>query len=882
MGVPVPLGPDGGRDRGAAPARRPRGTRGGRYVSWVKDRQVAIGAVLVFLISQVVYLMTLTRACPFWDSGEFIATSYILGIPHPPGTPFYVLIGRVFTLFPIGEIAMRVNYLSALSTSIAVLFAYLLTVEIFRWQQRGRSDPAPIEIGILAGIAAGLFTAFSRTLWENAVEAEVYGLSGAVVMASLWLAVKWAGEEGTTQRDNRLFVLIYYLIAVSAGIHMGTYLVLPAVILFVLMVDHRTFAPNWLGAFVIAGVLLGLQPAMLPTLKTGWLILLGLGIVGSLLLGKVWSPLGPRGVVFWCLLLGLIGLSNHLYLPIRAALDPAINEADPASWDALWLALIRDQYKPANPFLYRNAPFDVQFVKHFWRYAHDQYELGFRPLWLARYLPYGIALLGLIAHARREKKTFLMLFSFYLVTSIGLVFYLNFREDEVRDRDYFFSMSYQVVAIWIGLGFGTLATWVRWAYGEGKDRLGNGLGVAMGLLGCFLAFSTMANFWHIRDRSGFYLARDLAYNMLKPLKENALIFTNGDNDTFPLWYIQEVEKFRKDVRVLNLSLLNTDWYMRQVRDYEPDVDLGWTDEQIEAATLVPEAYAQYRQGFLSRDRYVRFLRENGLAPYVANPDEFTYAKDIVSRRIIEREYEDGRPIYFAVTVPDQIGYTDRLTMEGLVFRLGESNPGGGDRVDIETTLHNLDEVYLYRGLLKEDGTHDESVYKNRSAQKLVQNYAAGYIRVAEEVLEDWAAETDEARKKDLWDRAIQATDQALELSGSSTILYSCGVIYYRAEAFARAEETFRTLWEHGHDEYQILRILGRAVERQGRIADAERIYWEGFNLYPDDQEALRELFSFYFELDRREEAIDVLEAWVQRHPADEAARRRLAELKDSL
>ena len=79
-----------------------------------------------------------------------------------------------------------------------------------------------------------------------------------------------------------------------------------------------------------------------------------------------------------------------------------------------------------------------------------------------------------------------------------------------------------------------------------------------------------------------------------------------------------------------------------------------------------------------------------------------------------------------------------------------------------------------------------------------------------------------------------------------------------------------------------MRILGRAIERQGRIADAERVYWEGFNLFPDEQEALRELFSFYFELDRRDEAIGVLERWVQRHPADEAAKRRLEELKDSL
>lgn len=840
-------------------------------MSWIKKKQILLGGLFVFLVSQIVYIMTLTRTCPFWDSGEFITASYILGIPHPPGTPFYVLIGRVFTLFPIGEIATRVNYLSALPSSIAVLFAYLVTIEIFKWQQRGKTDPVPLSIGILGGVAAGLFTAFSRTFWENALEAEVYGLSCAVIIVALWLVIRWAGEEGETSRNNKLFVLAYYLIAVSAGIHMGTYLVLPAMILFVLMVDHRTFAPNWLGAFIVAGVLVGLQPAMLPVLKTWWLILLGLGILGSLLLGQIWSPLGARGVVFWCLLLALVALSNHLYLPIRAALDPAMNEADPVTREALWLALIRDQYKPPNPFVYRQAPWDVQFIKHFWRYARDQYDVGFQPAFLGRYLPYFVAVIGAIGHAVRERKTFVTLFLFYLITSVGMVFYLNFREDEVRDRDYFFSASYQVVAIWIGLGFASLSGWLRWAYTEGKSQLGNRLGLALGVLGCILAFCTMGNYWHMRDRTDFHLARDLAYNMLKPLKENALIFTNGDNDTFPLWYIQEVENFRKDIRVLNLSLLNTDWYILQLRDYEPKVDVGWSDDTIEAVRAVPEAFAQYARGYIRRDQYISYLRAHGIERYVPDPDEFIYAKDIATRHIIEREYAKGRPIYFAVTVPDQMGFTNRLTMEGLALKLGEPTASGLDSVDVDAVLHNLREVYLYRGLLREDGTHDTEVYKDKNALKLVQNYAAGYIRAAEVLLSQGKHE-----------ETIKAIDAALELSSSPTVIYSCGAIYYRAENFAGAEAAFRELREIGYGGYQTIRLLGRTIERQGRIADAERIYNEGYIEYPDEQEALRELFSFYLELGRNQEALEVLESWVRRHPADEVARQHLQQLRDSL
>ncbi|MDM7916653.1 MAG: DUF2723 domain-containing protein, partial [Candidatus Eisenbacteria bacterium] len=772
-----------------------------RLLAESETKTIGLGAIAVFLITQIVYILTLTRTCPFWDSGEFISTSYILGIPHPPGTPFYVLIGRLFTFLPIGSIATRVNYLSAVSSSVAAVLGYLVAVELFRWMQRGRpeAERTPILIGILGGVAAGLFTAFSRTFWENALEAEVYGLSSAATMGAFWLTLLWAGREGETKRNNKLFLLAYYLIAVSAGIHMGTFLVLPAMLLLVLLVDHRTLAPHLFGAFVVAGVLVGLAPAMLPILKELWIVLLLLGLLASLLLGRLWSPLGPRGVVFWCLLLTVIGLSNHLYLPIRAALDPAINEADPSTTHSLWLALIRDQYKPANPFLIRNAPWDVQFTRHFWRYLHDQYQLRLSPAWLANYLPYAIGVIGMIGHARREKKSFASLFFFYLITTVGMVFYLNFRTDEVRDRDYFFTPSYQVFAVWIGLGFATIAGWVRWAYTEGRDRLGTRLGLLVGGLGILFAFSTCANFWHMRDRTGFYLARDLAYNMLTPLDRDALIFTNGDNDTFPLWYLQEVEKQRKDIRVVNLSLLNTAWYMRQLRDQQPKVAIGWNDKQMDTVMDVPEKFVEYAQGDMSREQYESFLRSNGLAKYVPDPDQFIYSKDIATRRIIE-ENSGKRPIYFAVTVPDQMGFDDRMTMEGLVFRLGEKHPDGQDDVDVDKTLHNLNDVYLYRGLLTKDGRYDNSVFKDDNALRLVQNYAAGYVRAAEKL-------STEGRNEE----ALGAIEKALVLSSSPSILYSAGVIYYRTEMFDKAEQEFRELVNHNYGEYPILRLLGRTV-----------------------------------------------------------------------
>jgi tetratricopeptide (TPR) repeat protein len=358
--------------------------------------------------------------------------------------------------------------------------------------------------------------------------------------------------------------------------------------------------------------------------------------------------------------------------------------------------------------------------------------------------------------------------------------------------------------------------------------------------------------------------------MLQPLERDALIITNGDNDTFPLWYIQEVEGVRKDVRVVNLSLLNTGWYMQQLRDYDPKVDIGWNDRQIEAVRVVPEVFFDYARGVIGKEDYQAYLKEFDLQRYVPTLDDLTYARDVATRRIIEREY-GKRPIYFAVTVPDQMGFTPRLAMEGLAFRLGEPHGSEVEAVDVEKTLHNLREVYQYRGLLGPDRKRDPNVYKDENAQRLVQNYAAGFVRSAEGLL-------DQGRV----DEALATAKEALEFTESPQIIYSCGVIAYRADRFGEAEALFRKLVDIGYGDFQILRVLGRSLERQNRLAEAETVYQDAYRQYPDDQEALREIFSFYMENGRTPDAYGVLESWVRRHPADEAAKRRLSELGDSL
>ena len=856
----------------------------------VESRLHWLGFGLVLLLTQVVYLRTMTVTTPFWDSGEFIATSYILGIPHPPGTPLYVLIGRLFSLLPLFPlVATRVNWLSALASSLTAAFTYLVAVELWLRLRAGRTGSGPAAgagsgaggwaglgsawtrhwPGVVAGLVAGFFTAFGRTFWDNAIEAEVYALSSLIMALSAWLILKWARWEGDRQGKNGLFALLYYLICLSMGIHLGTFLVLPGIMLFALLVDRTSFGESRWGAWLLAGVILLLHPGMLPTLGLGWGILV-LGVTLLVLLSVLgllpWRAAGLRGLLTWCLVVAVLALTTHFYLMIRARLNPAINEADPETWDALWKVLTRDQYKPANPFVERQAPWSVQLTKHFWDYAKDQYALGLRPAWVGWYLPYVVGLLGVWSQWVRDRKGLALVGVSWLIMSLGLVFYLNFKTEEVRPRDYFFVASFQFFAIWIGLGAAWLVSWMGRAVepaeagvaGAGASDPGASVSgspggspgaprwipVAAGVLLCALPWLTVRQGWFEHDRTEFWVARDFAHNMLAPLKPNAILLTNGDNDTFPLWYLQTVEGVRRDVTVANLSLLNTDWYIRQLRDHEPKVDLGWTDAEVAR-----------------------------LRPYLdSRTNRPMYLKDIAVQRIVEREY-GRRPIYIATTVPDLMGYEDRVVMLGVVFELQDRVPGSRERIDAAATLHSTLDVFRYRALLRDDGTHDPSVFKDPSTRRLVQNYSAALIRAAEEISTDGDAEM-----------AHRAIRRAVELTPwSRPIQYSAGVLLLRLGKFEEAEQLARDWLRQGWTDSRAWRILGRVHELRDNLAEAEAAYRRALAAEPDDFDTVRDVVSFYWQVaDRPEAAADLLRDWNQRHPGDRRVTGALRELESML
>jgi hypothetical protein len=182
-------------------------------------------------------------------------------------------------------------------------------------------------------------------------------------------------------------------------------------------------------------------------------------------------------------------------------------------------------------------------------------------------LPFLLGLLGLFYHLNRDNKNWWIVMLLFFMTGIAIVIYLNQYPNQPRERDYAYAGSFYFFSIWIGLGVLAMFEALSKILSDKKAALASGLI-------CFFAVPVVMGTenWDDHDRSGRYLTRDVAINYLNSCAPNAILFTNGDNDTFPLWYAQEVEGKRTDIRVSNLMLLNTDWYINQMKDktYESD------------------------------------------------------------------------------------------------------------------------------------------------------------------------------------------------------------------------------------------------------------------------------------------------------------------------
>jgi hypothetical protein len=480
---------------------------------------LALPAVLVGFAVFALYITTMAPSTAMWDASEYIAAAYTLGIPHPPGNPLFVIIGRVFSMLPIaGSVAARINVLAALCSAVAASAWFLITFQVLGgWMTNRRQR--------LAGAAlASLIGATAFTVWnQSVVNEKVYTVSLAGIAIISWLAVRWSqNPEG--RGADRMLVLIAYLCGLGYSNHMAGMLPAPAVAIAVLV--RR------------------------PATVTRWRLLLA--CAGALVLGL--TPFATQ--------------------PIRAAYHPAINEGEPTACrttlgvsctfskgtlDAFAYNFNRGQYgKPA--LSERQASFTDQ-VGMWWLYFKWQWfrDPDARAPFLQSLLAAAFLVLGLAGgwiHFRNDRRTFWYFGTLMFTTTLLLIYYLNFQlgasqspgsaaPHEVRDRDYFFIWSYSAWGVWAAIGL--VSAW--------------GTVAAPAML---LAVVPLFANWSSASRAHQTTTRNVAADLLNSVEPYGVLITVGDNDTFPLWYAQEVEGIRRDVTIANTSLLGTDWYARQL------------------------------------------------------------------------------------------------------------------------------------------------------------------------------------------------------------------------------------------------------------------------------------------------------------------------------
>ena len=747
----------------------------------------ALAAVL-FLAAEVLYLRTMAPTFSFWDCGEFIATAYTLGIPHPPGAPLFLLLGRLFSMIPFfSDTGARVNLISTLASAATIMLTYLVTVRfIIMYRKRDPDLWSPGEkVSAYGGAVIGsLALALSDSFWFNAVEAEVYALSSLFTAIVVWLILRWYEEEPKPGHE-RWLMLVMYVIGLSIGVHLLSLLAVFAVALVYYFkkyeVTFKSFvllivASSGLFFLIYIGIIKGLPILLQLASWSGFLLFL------ALLVYATWYSHKHRKALLNTLLMSLfliiIGYTSYGMIYVRAQAGPPINENNPSSSETFFSYLNRDQYgdmplwprrwspEPVHQYFYQQYSSDLdyflsyQMKKMYFRYfgwqfigrEHDMEGAGvdWSVLWG---IPFLVGMVGAITHFRREWKMGLVVTALFVLTGAALVIYLNQTEPQPRERDYSYVGSFFAFALWIGIGVESIWQLLGERLKHASPRKQMLLAVLTVTASVLFINGRMlwANY-RVHDRSGNYVPWDWAWNLLQSCEKDAILFTNGDNDTFPLWYLQEVERVRTDVRVVNLSLANTGWYLDQLKNSRPrgakPVEFSMSDGEIAGITYVPIDSVDVElpssgasQQLLLDSRLhgnslpseplntIKWLLKPGLT---YDGQGYLRPQDLAVYEILMNNYS-RRPVYFALTVDPEsmIGLENYLRLDGLAYKvvpLKSADPMSF--VDPALLYRNLVEVYRYRNL------NNPRVTLEETSRRLCGNYTPLFVRLALELAAD--------------------------------------------------------------------------------------------------------------------------------------------------
>ena len=441
-------------------------------------------------------------------------------------------------------------------------------------------------------------------------------------------------------------------------------------------------------------------------------------------------------------------------------------------------------------------------------------------------LPFILGIIGFLYQLNRGHKDFIVVLLFFLFTGLAINVYLNIVPYQPRERDYAYAGSFYVYAIWIGLGVLAL-------YDVFKKAVKPAFSAIIATLLCLVLvpYVMAKEEWDDHDRSGRYTCRDFAANYLNSCAPNAILFTNGDNDTFPLWYDQEVEGIRTDVRVVNLSLLNTDWYIDQMKRKAYDsesVPFSMTKKQYRQGTR-DVVYIQENpnvKGYINLRELINFVASDDAATKLATysgkdinyfptkkfripVDSATVVKNgTVSKKevndiapAIEWKFKKNyvqknhlmvldllatnnwkRPVYFAITTggDSYIGLENYFQLQGLAYRLvpvkTKSIDGQTGSINTKVMYDNLMNKFKWGNI------QNPHIYLNQDNMRMIMNFRNNFARLANNLIIQG--------KKD---SAIAVCDRCIKVMPEKTIPYDYFILpiaetYYKAGKIDKANK----------------------------------------------------------------------------------------------
>ena len=565
-----------------------------------------------------------------------------------------------------------------------------------------------------------------------------------------------------------------------------------------------------------------------PELTTNLLIFLV--ILAGLLYLVHWTMKNKKSVLnlaALCFMFTLIGFTTYSMIIIRSNENTPMDENSPNNFKDLVYYLNREQYgdfpifkrrfsdDPMHRQTYADYSSDLDFfwnyqVSHMftryllWNYAGRESTVQdagvkWNEFWG---IPFIIGLLGIYFHFKKDWKLaswFLILFLFmgYLTA-----FYQNQQQPQPRERDYFYAGAYFVFAIWIAIGTKELIELITGKIKDIKYQKLAGYSIAALLIVLIPIHMLRANYF-THDRSKNWLPWDLSYNLLQSCKPNSIIFTGGDNDTFPLWYLQYVEGVRRDVRVVCLSLANTNWYLKQLKDTEPygaeKVKFQMSDAELE--NIEPQQWDPHVVSVpISKEDIQKYdvtdssvIKTGKISFRVPNTIQFGNVKglrvqDLAVLDIIRSNSWD-RPIYFASTCSrdSYIGLDDYLKLDGLTYRVvPQKSPERSDYIDVPllqkefltpdssiTISKGYSPQFLFRGL------NNKNIFFTDMEDGLIQNYRNVFVRLASYYQSDLQNNKMALKTLDVMETKIPREDISMDYR----LLYNVGIIYYNAGDF---------------------------------------------------------------------------------------------------